>query len=109
MDNVLKKALMLGIGVGATTKKKLDKLIKELVKKGELSANEGKKITDDFVKKSKQHTDDIRGIINFEMKRAMKKMPFATKAELKRLEKKIDRLSKAGKATPAKRKTGRKK
>ena len=94
MDNVVKKVILLGLGIGATTKDKIEKLIKELVKKGELSAKEGNKIKEDFVKKSKKQTDDVRKIIDLELKMAVKKKRFATKADLKVLERKIDKLNK---------------
>lgn len=105
MDSVLKKVLMLGIGIGATTKKKIEELIKELEKKGEINAKEGKKITNDFLKKTKQQTEEIKKIIIFELNRKTKTMPFATKIELKNLEKKIDiKLKKLLKTTPVKKK-----
>ncbi|MCK5177379.1 MAG: hypothetical protein KAQ92_06640, partial [Candidatus Aenigmarchaeota archaeon] len=98
MDNVAKKILLLGLGIGATTKEKIEKLIEELEKKGELSAKEGEKITQEFIKKSKKQSEDIKKMVDTELSATIKKMPFATKTDIKALERKIEKISKEIKA-----------
>lgn len=109
MDNVAKKILLLGLGIGATTKEKIEKLIKELEKKGELSAKEGEKLTQEFLKKSKKQSEDIKKTIDSELGAAIKKIPFATKADIKVLERKIEKISKEIKECKGKPKTIKKK
>ena len=109
MDNVAKKILLLGLGIGATTKEKIEKLIKELEKKGELSAKEGEKLTQEFLKKSKKQSEDIKKTIDSELNTAIKKIPFATKADIKVLERKIEKISKEIKECKGKPKTSKKK
>lgn len=46
MSDLVKQVLMLGIGAAALTKEKLDALVSELVKKGELTRDEARELVD---------------------------------------------------------------
>jgi len=50
MDNLIKKALYTGVGIFAATTERLQHSIDELVEKGKISEEEGKKVVDDVVK-----------------------------------------------------------
>ena len=54
MFDFLKKAVLIGVGLVALTKEKIEEGVKELVKKGEISEKEGKELVADLVEKSKQ-------------------------------------------------------
>jgi len=53
MKDAFKKALLLGIGAMAATGEKVDSLIDELVAKGEVTAEEGKRILNEYKEKVK--------------------------------------------------------
>ena len=50
MLNLIKKTMLTGVGLAGLTKNKVEKLAKELAKKGKLSEKEGKKLVDDLLK-----------------------------------------------------------
>lgn len=50
MENIIKKVLYTGVGIVAATTERLQTAIDDLVEKGKLSEEEGKKVVDDVVK-----------------------------------------------------------
>lgn len=50
MDNIIKKVLYTGVGFVAATTERLQNSIDDLVERGKLSEEEGKKVVDDVVK-----------------------------------------------------------
>jgi polyhydroxyalkanoate synthesis regulator phasin len=58
MLDFIKKTMLTGIGIAMKTKDELEEWVKEIVKKGEMSENEGKSFLDDIKKKSKEAQKD---------------------------------------------------
>lgn len=52
MLDLLKKGVLIGIGLGVTTKSKIEETVKAIVKETKISEEEGKKILDDLLKQS---------------------------------------------------------
>ena len=59
MDELVKKFLYTGVGLAALTAEKLQETVDEMVGKGKVSKDEGKKIVDDFVDKVENQRDDF--------------------------------------------------
>jgi polyhydroxyalkanoate synthesis regulator phasin len=63
----LKKALdtgfLLSIGIASIAKENLEKVSKDLVKKGRLNEKQGRKVVNDLLKKSKKERATIRKIL----------------------------------------------
>lgn len=89
MKDVIKKSVLLGLGVGALTKEKAEKFVKELQKKGYLDVKEGKKLARELMAESKKAQKKVQTAVEKQVKAAVKKMPLATKKDLKDLEKKV--------------------
>ena len=54
MIDLIKKTMYLGVGLAYMTKEKVEEISQELIKKGELSATEGKEFIDDLTQKSEE-------------------------------------------------------
>jgi polyhydroxyalkanoate synthesis regulator phasin len=93
VKEILRKTLLFGIGVGAITKEKADELVNEMKKKGYVDVEEGKKLVNDLLGQSLRAQKQIRSLIESQVKDALKKSPFATKQDLKNLEKKLKKKS----------------
>ena len=89
MKDILKKTILFGIGLGAITKEKAEDLAKDMQKKGYLNVKEGKKLVNDILAESLRTQRKVRDTITKEVKAAMNSSPFATKEDLKNLEKKV--------------------
>jgi polyhydroxyalkanoate synthesis regulator phasin len=85
---------LIGLGFVVMTKEKIDSAIKELIKRGEVDAKTGKEMAQDLLKKSDKEREAIEKKIKSEAKNIVDKMDIVTKSDLRRLEQKIDRLSK---------------
>jgi polyhydroxyalkanoate synthesis regulator phasin len=59
MDELVKKFLYTGVGLAALTAEKLQETVDEMVGKGKVSKDEGKKIVDDFVDKVENQRGDF--------------------------------------------------
>lgn len=87
--DVVRKALLVGIGV----QEKVKEFIDELIKKGELSEAEGAKLIKEWTEKAEKSTEGLRQSITGLVNSTLEKMKLPTREEIERLEKKIDRLS----------------
>ncbi|MBW6461609.1 MAG: phasin family protein [DPANN group archaeon] len=90
--NLARKVGLFGIGVAAITKDKAEALVKDLIKKGDLNKDEGKKLVAELIEKSKKSTKDLETTINSQVTDIIKKTDLATKKEIKVLEAKIQKL-----------------
>ena len=93
MTNLIKKGLMLGLGITSMTKEAIEKTVKELEKKGEINAKEGKKMVDDLLKKSREQNTEIKKKVDEQIQKALKALPIATKKDIDALSAKIDKLT----------------
>lgn len=82
MKDMFKKGVALGLGIAATGVEQADKLVDELVKKGEMTREEAKDFVRDYTKKGADTHNDILGEFNV-----------ATKEDIKRLESRIDDIA----------------
>ncbi|NOQ56274.1 MAG: hypothetical protein GQ477_05735 [Nanohaloarchaea archaeon] len=90
--NIARKVGLFGIGVAAITKDKADALVKDLIKKGDLNKEDGKRLVAEIVEKSKRSTKELETTVNRQVKDIMNKTDVATKKEIKVLEAKIRKL-----------------
>ena len=87
-----RKAALLGIGIAAITKEKAESLVKDLIKKGDLNQDEGKKLVADLMTKSKKSKKELETTVSKQVSVMIKKANVASKKEIKILEVKIKKL-----------------
>jgi polyhydroxyalkanoate synthesis regulator phasin len=95
MIESVKKLGLLGIGLAALTQEKLQELIEELEKKGEISREEGKKIAREAMAERERKAKEIQQKIASEVERALAKVDIASKKDIEKLDKRIAKLEKA--------------
>jgi polyhydroxyalkanoate synthesis regulator phasin len=94
MLDFIKKTLLTGIGIAMKTKDELEEWVKEIVKKGEMSENEGKSFLEDIKKKSREAQKDLEEKIESKFKDLLRKADIATRNEVSDLKKEIEELKK---------------
>jgi polyhydroxyalkanoate synthesis regulator phasin len=92
MFDLIKKTMLTGVGLAGLTKDKIEKLARELAKKGKLSEEEGKKLVDDLSKKSEKARKDLEAQIEKVVKNTMKKMNLATREDILKLTERVKKL-----------------
>ena len=89
INEIVHKALMVGIGVP----EKVGELIDELVEKGELSESQGAKIVKECSEKVSQSGGDFSKSITELINKTLEKMNIPTRDEVEELNKKVKSLS----------------
>jgi polyhydroxyalkanoate synthesis repressor PhaR len=98
--SILKNTVLASIGAFQVTKAKAEKIIDELIKKGELNKSDRKKAVMELLDKAEKSTTQWRekvskeaGRVQKEVTSAVKKINVAKSSDLKKLEAKVDRLN----------------
>lgn len=92
MKDLLKKGLALGLGLAVASKEQIEKVVDELVKKGEVSAAESKELVEELVKKGEQEQEELKNKVRAYLKEFLSELDVPTKSDLKSLESRIEKL-----------------
>jgi len=95
MMDYIKKTMLIGIGLAATTRDKIEESIAELVKKGELSEKEGKEMVNDLLERSKKMREDMEKKIEKVVADTLNRLNIPTKKEMAGLRERVEELEKA--------------
>lgn len=88
--DVVKKALLAGLGA----QEKVKELVDELVKKGEISKSQGAKIVKTWTEKADKRKENLSNDLSELINKTLTRMNIPTKKDIQELNKKIDALSK---------------
>ncbi|UCC43833.1 MAG: hypothetical protein JSU65_12030 [Candidatus Zixiibacteriota bacterium] len=107
--SLLKNTVLASIGAFQVTKQKAEKIIDDLIKKGEVSKSDRKKAIMELLTKAEKSTADLRKKVAKEAEtvqktasKLAKDLNWARQADLKKLESKVNKLAKAVKDLEAK-------
>lgn len=89
INEIVHKALMVGIGVP----EKMKELVDELVKKGELSESQGAKIVKECSEKVSKSGDELSKTVSELINKTLEKINIPTRDEVEKLHKKMIVLS----------------
>ena len=95
MIDLIKKTMMAGIGLALKTRDEVEELAKDLVNKGTMSEQEGKRFLDELLNRYDEAKDKFEERIENTVKKFLKKADIVTGDELKALKKEIRELKKA--------------
>ena len=95
MIETIRKLGLFGIGAWALTEEKINEIAKELVDKGEINKEEGKKFVRELIDEQKKQKEEIEKRISEKVKETFGKAKTETKEDIERLERKIDKLEEA--------------
>lgn len=102
MIDLIKKAILTGVGIAASTKDKMEDLAKELIDKGKLSEQEGEKFVQDMLNRAEESREIFKGQTESLIKNTIAKMHLARiediellKTEIAQLRAEVAALSKA--------------
>ena len=92
MKDLLKKGLALGLGLAVESKEQLEKMVDELVKKGELSVADSKDLINELVQKGENQQKEMNAKIQEQFQKIIGELNLPTRADIDRLEKRIANL-----------------
>ncbi|MDD3852292.1 MAG: polyhydroxyalkanoate synthesis regulator [Syntrophomonadaceae bacterium] len=90
--SMIKKALYLGLGIFSVTREKAEKLVNELVEKGEMSGDEAKQIIDDLLTRGEEEKQALRKMVKEEIEDWRKDFSLVTRSEFESLKARIEEM-----------------
>ena len=108
MEESIKKMVYAGVGLAAQATEKFEKTVNDLIQRGKISDKEGKKIVDEFFKKTEKKKDSFESRFRSTTEEIIERFNFATQKDVKSLKKKIEKLEKELKGTKGKKATAKK-
>jgi polyhydroxyalkanoate synthesis regulator phasin len=94
MSEMIRKMGLFSVGVISLTQEKAEEFTQEMIKKGEMSREEGKKFVRDVLSEKEKQVKDLEDKINDKVENVMKKSGVVMKSDISALEKKIEELEK---------------
>lgn len=92
MSDYLKKGFLLGLGAAISGKEMLERKLKELVDKNELSQDQAKAMMENFIDKGEAKKEEWSEKQNDQIIKMAKEMGIATKEEVDELRKRVIEL-----------------
>jgi len=94
MSDMFRKMGLFGIGVISLTQEKIEEFSQEMIKKGEISKEEGKKFVKEVLSEKEKQLKDIEEQINERVRENIKKSGVVMKSDITALERKLEKLEK---------------
>ncbi|HHY41980.1 MAG TPA: hypothetical protein GX514_03920 [Thermoanaerobacterales bacterium] len=91
---MLKQMLYAGIGLAAITKEKAEEVISELIKKGEMSKEEGKDLLNTLINRMQEESERLKLKINEQVEHTITSMNLVRKSQLDEILQRLDELEK---------------
>jgi polyhydroxyalkanoate synthesis regulator phasin len=88
---MMKKAIYFGLGAISLSREKAEKMIQEMVEKGEMSKDEAHKFVDDAIKRGEEEKNELRQIIREEI-RELKEIFAGSQSEIDDIKSKLKDL-----------------
>ncbi|MEA2110319.1 MAG: phasin family protein [Pseudomonadota bacterium] len=92
ISTLARKFMLLGIGALSLTEERLEQIISGMVKKGEISSQEGRDLVQEMLKKIKQEKGDLSEKIKKEFNSLMDKVEVPKQSEIDELKQRIAEL-----------------
>ncbi|MDD2315894.1 MAG: hypothetical protein RBR01_05170 [Desulfobacterales bacterium] len=92
MLDMMKKALMAGIGLALKTKDEVEEIARELIQKGKMSEKDGKKFLDDLMARYESAKSNMDTWVENAVQNLIKKGKLATRDEIEGLRKEVQDL-----------------
>ena len=92
IKDFLDRTVTLGIGAAIASKEQIEKLVDELVEKGNVAKEESADIVDELMKKGKEYQSKFEASIKEKVKQTLKDHDFVTKEEFDKLKKRVEEL-----------------
>ncbi len=92
--DLIKKAMLMGLGIINLTKEKAEEFVDELIKRGEVAKEEKFKVVDRLLKQAHEQEKELMQKISEMVKKTIAEMGIPTKEDLEKILKKLDEIEK---------------
>ena len=92
MIDLIKKAVLTGVGVASLTKEKIEELAKELIVKGKMSEQEGEKLIEEMLSRAEESRNSMKSQTESLVQNTIAKMQLARVEDIERLKAEVEKL-----------------
>lgn len=92
MIDLIKKAMLTGVGLASISLDKIEDIAKELMEQGNLTEQEGRKLVQEMMGIAEKSKEQMEKQVNSYVEKAMNKMDVARKSDLDELRETIQQL-----------------
>ncbi len=92
MSDLFKKGIFLGLGAALSGKEKAEKMLDELVKKGDISNSQANEMLQSFIDKGEAKNNEWNNQTKTFLKKNLEELGFVTKEEFEKLENRLKNL-----------------
>jgi polyhydroxyalkanoate synthesis regulator phasin len=92
MIELIKKAVLTGVGIASLTKDKMEDLAKELVVKGKMSEQEGEKLVQEILNRAEESRTTINTQTETLIRKTITKMQLARSEDIELLKAEVEKL-----------------
>ncbi len=86
MKDLLKKSMLAGLGLVVVSKDKIEESIRELIEKGNISEQEGKKLVQEMIGNAEKAKGDFEKMVDKYVDKALSRMDIVKKSDLQELQ-----------------------
>ena len=87
----LKRSALIGLGIVSLTKKKADKLAKDLAKRGAIGEKEAKNFAKQLMQESKKQSVKIEKLVQKEVTKTLRTLGIASRADIEKLRRELNK------------------
>lgn len=92
MIDVIKKTMLMGVGLAAMTKDKVEEYARDLADSAKLSSEKGKKFVEEVVERAEKARDDLESTVHRAVNDQLKKSDLLTRDDIAELTARIEQL-----------------
>lgn len=92
MSDLFKKAISLGLGLTVVSKEKVEKVVDDLVKRGELAPDESKALVNRLIERGEEEQSQIKSFIYDQVKKVLSEMDVPSENDVASLEQRVAAL-----------------
>ncbi len=92
MIELMKKALLMGLGVASLTKEKIEEMSRDFIEQGKLTQQEGEKLVDELLAKAEESKQDLKKEIDNRVEEIITKMNLVRMSDLDEVKLQLQQL-----------------
>jgi polyhydroxyalkanoate synthesis regulator phasin len=92
--DIIKKAMLLGLGLFSLTKEKAEEFVDDLIKRGEVTREERFKVVDKLLEQAEKQERELVGKISETVQKVITDIGLPTKKELDEISKRLEEIEK---------------
>lgn len=92
MNDLVKKALSLGVGITVVSKEKIESVVNDLVKRGEMAPNQSKELIQRLMEKGEAEQAEWKELLRQQLKNMLAELQVATHEDIEKLSMRLEKL-----------------